>query len=300
MCQQKFEKMIRSMTGYGKAVALIDDKKYTVEIRSVNGKTADISLKTSQIPREKEPELRQQMAARLQRGNIDMFITVEQDENAVPDAFNANLIAHYYNELKHIFDAMHQEVAPADIAAVLLRMPEVRETRKAEMGPATWESLNKCIGEAMESLDQFRAKEGERLGKDLLLRVDLIEQDLTFVEELDPERIALVRSKLKDRLNGLGGEIPFDPNRLEQELIYYLEKADITEERVRLRQHCTYFRQTLDNEPYPGRKLNFIAQEMGREINTLGSKATHAVMQQYVVKMKDELEKIKEQVLNVL
>lgn len=292
--------MIRSMTGYGKAVATIENKKYTVEIRSVNGKTADISFKTSQILRENEPALRQKMADALQRGNIDLFITVEQDQEALPEAFNAALITHYYNEVKTIFDALHLKVAPAEMAAVLLRMPEVRETRKAEMEPAVWEALSECIDRAVEHLDQFRSKEGERLGRDLLLRVDLIEQYLTTVEAMDPERIALVRSRLVERLNGLNGDISFDPNRLEQELIYYLEKADITEERVRLRQHCTYFRQTLDSEPYPGRKLNFIAQEMGREINTLGSKATHAGMQQYVVKMKDELEKIKEQVLNVL
>jgi len=179
-------------------------------------------------------------------------------------------------------------------------MPEVREVQKKELDPMVWESLKECIYEAAESLDEFRKKEGERLGEDLLSHIDNIETYLKKAETLDPERIVAVRKRLEDKLAGLSDEISIDKNRLEQELIYYLEKADISEERVRLRQHCDYFRQTLEEESFAGRKLAFISQEMGREINTLGSKAAHAGMQQYVVMMKDELEKIKEQVLNVL
>ena len=194
---------------------------------------------------------------------------------------------------------MHQDVSSTDLAAALLRMPEVREVQKKEIEVPVWEEL-KMHFQAVDNLDEFRLREGERLGQDLLSHINNIECYLTKAEELDPVRIVAVRKRLEDKLSGLRDDIPVDQNRLEQELIYYLEKADISEERVRLRQHCTYFKQTIGQEEFAGRKLAFISQEMGREINTLGSKAAHAGMQKYVVMMKDELEKIKEQVLNVL
>ncbi len=172
---------------------------------------------------------------------------------------------------------MEQEVSSTDLAAALLRMPEVREVQKKELDPQVWDSLKACIYEAAENLDEFRKREGERLGEDLLSHIDNIETYLEKAEALDPERIVTIRKRLEDKLAGLSDEISIDKNRLEQELIYYLEKADISEERVRLRQHCNYFRQTLQEEEFAGRKLAFISQEMGREINTLGSKAAHAV-----------------------
>lgn len=288
------------MTGYGKAQASFSGKKYTVEIRSVNGKTADIGFKTSQIPREFEYELRQDLIKKLQRGNIDLFISADQEEEVLENAFNVPLIKQYFKELQAIFQDMHQDVSSSDLAAALLRMPEVREVQKKEIEVPVWEELKKCIFQAVDNLDEFRLREGERLGQDLLSHINNIECYLTKAEELDPVRIVAVRKRLEDKLAGLRDDIPVDQNRLEQELIYYLEKADISEERVRLRQHCTYFKQTIGQEEFAGRKLAFISQEMGREINTLGSKAAHAGMQKYVVMMKDELEKIKEQVLNVL
>lgn len=288
------------MTGYGKAQASFSGKKYTVEIRSVNGKTADIGFKTSQIPREFEYELRQDLIKKLQRGNIDLFISADQEEEVLENAFNVPLIKQYFKELQAIFQDMHQDVSSTDLAAALLRMPEVREVQKKEIEVPVWEELKKCIFQAVDNLDEFRLREGERLGQDLLSHINNIECYLTKAEELDPVRIVAVRKRLEDKLSGLRDDIPVDQNRLEQELIYYLEKADISEERVRLRQHCTYFKQTIGQEEFAGRKLAFISQEMGREINTLGSKAAHAGMQKYVVMMKDELEKIKEQVLNVL
>ena len=288
------------MTGYGKAQASFSGKKYTVEIRSVNGKTADIGFKTSQIPREFEYELRQDLIKKLQRGNIDLFISADQEEEVLENAFNVSLIKQYFKELQAIFQDMHQDVSSTDLAAALLRMPEVREVQKKEIEVPVWEELKKCIFQAVDNLDEFRLREGERLGQDLLSHINNIECYLTKAEELDPVRIIAVRKRLEDKLAGLRDDIPVDQNRLEQELIYYLEKADISEERVRLRQHCTYFKQTIGQEEFAGRKLAFISQEMGREINTLGSKAAHAGMQKYVVMMKDELEKIKEQVLNVL
>ena len=288
------------MTGYGKAQASFSGKKYTVEIRSVNGKTADIGFKTSQIPREFEYELRQDLIKKLQRGNIDLFISADQEEEVLENAFNVPLIKQYFKELQAIFQDMHQDISSTDLAAALLRMPEVREVQKKEIEVPVWEELKKCIFQAVDNLDEFRLREGERLGQDLLSHINNIECYLTKAEELDPVRIVAVRKRLEDKLAGLRDDIPVDQNRLEQELIYYLEKADISEERVRLRQHCTYFKQTIGQEEFAGRKLAFISQEMGREINTLGSKAAHAGMQKYVVMMKDELEKIKEQVLNVL
>lgn len=292
--------MIRSMTGYGKAETSFSGKKYTVEIRSVNGKTADIGFRTSQIPREYEYDLRQYLIKKLQRGNIDLFISVDQEEETLENTFNVQLIRQYFKELQTIFKDMEQEVSSTDLAAVLLRMPEVREVQKKEIDPLGWKTLKQCIFLAAENLDEFRCREGSRLGQDLLSHIDNIETYLHKVEELDPQRIISVKERLTDKLSGLSEEITIDQNRLEQELIYYLEKVNISEECVRLRQHCSYFRQTMEQEEFAGRKLGFIAQEMGREINTLGSKAAHAGMQQYVVMMKDELEKIKEQVLNVL
>lgn len=292
--------MIRSMTGYGKAETSFSGKKYTVEIRYVNGKTADIGFRTSQIPREYEYDLRQYLIKKLQRGNIDLFISVDQEEETLENTFNVQLIRQYFKELQTVFKDMEQEVSSTDLAAVLLRMPEVREVQKKEIDPLGWKTLKQCIFLAAENLDEFRCREGSRLGQDLLSHIDNIETYLLKVEELDPQRIISVKERLTDKLSGLSEEITIDQNRLEQELIYYLEKVNISEECVRLRQHCSYFRQTMEQEEFAGRKLGFIAQEMGREINTLGSKAAHAGMQQYVVMMKDELEKIKEQVLNVL
>lgn len=290
------------MTGYGKAETSIAGKKYTVEIRSVNGKTADVGFKTSQIPREHEHALRKRLIDKLQRGNIDLFISIQQDqEQEVHEStFNAHLIKKYFSDLQAIFQELEQEVRASDLTAALLRMPEIREVQKRELDPEEWDKLVDTIFKAADNVDEFRLKEGEQLGKDLLSHLNMIELYTTQIEELDEGRIAVVRKRLEDKIADMGNDVTVDQNRLEQELIYYLEKADINEERVRLKQHCAYFRQTLEDEKYAGRKLNFISQEMGREINTLGSKAFHAQIQQLVVKMKDELEKIKEQVLNVL
>lgn len=288
------------MTGYGKAETSIAGKKYTVEIRSVNGKTADVGFKTSQIPREHEHALRKRLIDKLQRGNIDLFISTQQEQEVPECTFNAHLIKKYFSDLQAIFQELEQEVRASDLTAALLRMPEIREVQKRELDPEEWDKLVDTIFKAADNVDEFRLKEGEQLGKDLLSHLNMIELYTTQIEELDEGRIAVVRKRLEDKIADMGNDVTVDQNRLEQELIYYLEKADINEERVRLKQHCAYFRQTLEDEKYAGRKLNFISQEMGREINTLGSKAFHAQIQQLVVKMKDELEKIKEQVLNVL
>ncbi len=288
------------MTGYGKAETTIAGKKYTVEIRSLNGKVADVGFKTSQIPRAQEHPLRKQIIDKLQRGNIDLFITTQQEQELYESTFNEALIKKYFQDLKDIFHDLEEEVHAPDLIAALLRMPEVREVQRKELATEEWDKLADTILRAVDQLDEFRIKEGEQLGKDLLSHLDHIERYLQKIEELDPNRIASVRKRLEDKMADMCDDITIDQNRLEQELIYYLEKMDINEERVRLKQHCTYFRQTMEADAYAGRKVNFISQEMGREINTLGSKAFYAPIQQLVVKMKDELEKIREQVLNVL
>ena len=288
------------MTGYGKAECLIGRDKYTVELRSVNGKSADISLKSSLIPRGKEPEIRRYLAAELGRGSIDLFITLRRDpasEAARP--VNGDLLQGYYTGVREALDAMGVSLSDEALLPGLLKLPDVlAKPEETEFSEADWAILEGCIHEAVAALKAFRAREGESLRRDLLSQVDKIESYVAEVEKYERERIDAVRERILSKLAELGAKP--DTERLEQEMIFYIEKLDINEEKVRLRQHCKYFRETLDTEPMPGRKIGFIAQEMGREINTTGSKANHAEIQKLVVKMKDELEKIKEQSLNIL
>ncbi len=288
------------MTGYGKAECLIGRDKYTVELRSVNGKNADISLKSSLISRDKEPEIRRYLAAELGRGSIDLFITLRRDptsEAARP--VNGDLLQGYYTGVRKALDAMGVSLSDEALLPGLLKLPDVlAKPEETEFSEADWAILEGCIHEAVAALKAFRAREGESLRRDVLSQVDKIESYVAEVEKYERERIDAVRERILSKLAELGAKP--DSERLEQEMIFYIEKLDINEEKVRLRQHCKYFRETLDAEPMPGRKIGFIAQEMGREINTTGSKANHAEIQKLVVKMKDELEKIKEQSLNIL
>lgn len=306
------------MTGYGKAECLLPDGKITVEIRSLNGKSADISLKTQLIPREKEVETRQLIAKELQRGNIDLFVAFEQNTAENAKVINKEIFAAYYKqalELNEIICRVQKEhlagggcmediygrSMPCDTTSLfpaILKFPDVVEVKKQELTSENWDKLLAAIQEALVAINVFRSKEGEILYQDITSRVSLIETFLAEVEKHEAVRIQAVKERLRSRIEELG--MSPDENRLEQEIIYYIEKLDINEEKVRLRQHCNYFMETIRHDPYPGKKLGFIAQEMGREINTLGSKANHADMQQWVVKMKDELEKIKEQSLNIL
>lgn len=294
--------MVRSMTGYGKAECLLPDGKITIEIRSLNGKNADISIKTSIIPREKEMEVRQFIAKELQRGNIDLFATVEQNSAENAKKINMDLALEYYQQIEALGSKVGahslQSQNPNDLIATILRLPDVIEARKQEMTEENWKSLETAIHQAVGALNEFRSKEGEILYKDVTSRVALIESFVAEVEKFEASRVEAVKERIKARIDELG--ITPDANRLEQEIVFYVEKLDINEEKVRLRQHCKYFMETINSEPYPGKKLGFIAQEMGREINTMGSKANHAEIQKWVVRMKDELEKIKEQSLNIL
>ena len=295
--------MIKSMTGYGKAEVLLETGKVTVEVRSLNGKTADISLKTSLLPKDKEIAVRQKIAAELQRGNIDMFMTFEPNAAENAKQINMDLAMQYYQQISELGGKigavnlwMHN---PNDLLATILRMPEVMDAKKQDViNEQNWSAVEACIDEALANINAFRAQEGEVLYRDVTGNVAKILEYSAQVEAFEQERVDAIREKILNRFAELKAEP--DQSRLEQEMIFYIEKLDINEEKVRLRQHCRYFLETIDSEPNPGKKLGFIAQEMGREINTTGSKANHTEIQKLVVKMKDELEKIKEQSLNIL
>lgn len=292
--------MIQSMTGYGKAECTIAGSKYIIEIRSLNGKNADINIKTSLIPRDKEMMLRQYLAAELSRGNIDLFISLDsQDQSATAHQVNKELLAEYYAQVREAISQTGASYEPdAALFAQLLHLPDVVGGKKPEIDEDQWSLLFAAIKEAVAALKEFRVREGVSLRADVLSKLSAIESYIPQIVEFEPERTAAVRARLENRMMELS--LSADMNRLEQEIIFYIEKLDINEEKVRLAQHCRYFRETAEGEQFPGKKLGFIAQEMGREINTLGSKANHAGIQKCVVKMKDELEKIKEQSLNIL
>lgn len=291
--------MVKSMTGYGKAECLIAGDKYQFEIRSVNGKNADITLKTSLIPREKEMEVRSYIASALGRGNIDMFAGIEKAEGSVARNLNKEVVCSYVEQLRSLSKECALSIEESDILPMALRMPDVFEAgRNQELSEEQWNEMYGAIRSAIAALDDFRTKEGVSLKRDVLGQVDKIESYILEVEKYEKQRIDAIRERIVSKLAEIGAAP--DHERLEQEMIFYIEKLDINEEKVRLRQHCRYFRETLENEDMPGKKLGFIAQEMGREINTMGSKSNHAQMQKWVVMMKDELEKIKEQTLNIL
>ena len=295
--------MIKSMTGYGKAEAILETGKITVEVRSLNGKTADISIKTSMLPKDKEMTVRQKIASSLTRGNIDFFVTYEPNAADSAKKINMDLAMEYYQQVAELGSRLGAHNLwnqnPNDLLAMILRMPEVMDVKKQDViTDENWPLVEECIDQALANINSFRAQEGEVLYKDVTSKVNNILEFSNQVETYEQERVDAIREKILSRFAELKAEP--DQSRLEQEMIFYIEKLDLNEERVRLRQHCRYFLETLDSEHNPGKKLGFIAQEMGREINTTGSKANHTEIQKIVVKMKDELEKIKEQSLNIL
>lgn len=295
--------MIKSMTGYGKSCAVLDNGKITIEFRSVNGKSSDINIKSSLIPKDKEMYLRKVIADKLQRGTIDMFVTWEPNVADGVQNINTELALQYYDQIKGLaerigaFDLNLQN--PNYLMATLLRMPDVISmTRHEVINGDNWPQVEKAIFEALDAIDSYRTDEGKALHSDVTGRVKTILSLYDEVEGFEQDRISATRERIVKAAQEL--QVKLDPERFEQEMIYYLEKLDINEEKVRLRQHCKYFMDTIDGEPFPGKKLGFIIQEMGREINTTGSKANHAGIQQLVVRMKDELEKIREQSMNIL
>ena len=295
------------MTGYGKAEALLENGKLTVEIRTLNGKSADINLKTTLLPKDKEIGLRQKIAQVLQRGTIDVFLTWEPNTAENAKTVNGDLVEAYFRQIRDIYLRCAKDgvliggtsVSDSLVLASILRFPDVLDVKKADIiTEENWPLVDAAFDAALAAVEAFRSQEGAVLYKDVTSRVAKILAIYDEVEGFEPERIETVKARLLKNLEDLQQKP--DPNRFEQELIFYLEKYDINEEKVRLRQHCRYFMETIDGEPYPGKKLGFIIQEMGREINTTGSKANHAGIQKTVVLMKDELEKIREQSMNIL
>ena len=300
--------MIQSMTGYGKASARLQTGNITVKIRSVNGKNADISIKTSLLPKDKELEIRKKLSDTLTRGSIDLFASWEPNASEGARHINTDIALEYCRQIDE-FKKLLNYSSPgqtstgkddfADILATVMRMPDVIDAGKQDIiTPDNWPEVEKAIDQALEQICEYRRKEGAALYKDVCGRVDTILDLYSQVEALEGERISAARERILKAAEEM--KLRLDTERLEQEMIYYLEKLDINEEKVRLRQHCKYFKDTIDSEKTPGKKLGFIIQEMGREINTTGSKANHAGIQKLVVQMKDELEKIREQSMNIL
>lgn len=291
--------MLLSMTGFGKSVVEIPNKKITVEIKSLNSKQLDLSARVPAAYREKELEMRNHIAHRLERGKVDLCVHVETIVTETPATLNIPLMAQYKKQI----EAMSQELSipmPEDWYSVLLRMPEVMKTDNANtLSEEESAALLKAVDEAVESLMQFRREEGKKLEEFFTQRIDNIRARLSEVPQYEGERVAKIRTRIEEGLAKIK-EIDYDKSRLEQEMIYYIEKLDVNEEKQRLTQHLNYFIETMNDTHGQGKKLGFISQEMGREINTLGSKSNHAEMQKLVVRMKDELEQIKEQVLNVM
>ena len=300
--------MVKSMTGYGKAEALLEGGRITVEIRTLNGKNSDVNIKTSLFPRDKDLYVRQKIAKALQRGTIDVYAIWEPSAGESARTINVEAVKEYYTRILDLRNSLQgfsmANISTTDrinneILAAILRFPDVVDTSKKEVvSEGNWPVVEDAIDRALAAVEEFRIKEGEALRKDVVSRVGNILAFEDEVESLAPERLAAVRERLRKNLEELSQK--YDEARFEQEMVYYLEKLDINEENVRLRQHCKYFIDTLDGDPAPGRKLGFIIQEMGREINTTGSKANDTAIQKLVVRMKDELEKVREQSMNIL
>lgn len=286
------------MTGFGKSEAQVQNKKITVEIRSLNSKQLDLNLRLPALYRASEYEVRSILSRRMQRGKVDVFISVESQQVQAPASINHELFRHYMRQLCDAMTFSGVEASYDALVPVVMRMPEVVSSEAETLSDEEHKALIAATEAACDEIDRFREQEGATLIADLLKRIDLIEEYKTAVEPFEVKRSETIRQRIYDHLAQL--KIDVDSNRLEQEMIFYIEKLDITEEKVRLKNHCNYFREVAGGEEGVGRKLGFIAQELGREINTMGSKANETNIQILVVKMKDELEKIKEQVLNIL
>lgn len=292
--------MMKSMTGYGKVSKSRNGKNIEVEIRSLNSKTLDVHTKMPISLNSKDLDIRSMVASGLERGKIDVSVTLTTDATADNLRINEQMLEAYFKKTLEIAQKFGVEMDQSLLLTTLLRFPDVQKVEQEEEVEDEWELTREAVEESIKQLDEFRIQEGQNLKADFHKRVALILSYLDEVEPLADARVGIIKERILQRFEELKGSVDVDSNRLEQELIFYIEKLDITEEKVRLRNHCRYFIENIDTEESTGKKLGFIAQEMGREINTLGSKANDAEIQKIVVKMKDELEKIKEQVLNIL
>ena len=290
--------MIKSMTGFGKGEAVVGDKKFRVELRSLNSKQLDLSIKIPSKYRAAEAEVRSIVTRELQRGKVDCFVSFEAAVAETSSHINREAFKAYAEELRQVAAEGGLTISDDALLRSVLRMPDVVTNEEREVSDDELKAILEATTMAADELNKFRVQEGAILIADLLKRIDLIEQYRHEVEPYEGARVDVIKTRIRENIEKLQLEV--DNNRLEQEMIFYIEKLDITEEKVRLDNHCNYFREVSAEEEAPGRKLGFIAQELGREINTMGSKSNEANMQRLVVKMKDELEKIKEQVLNIL
>ncbi|MES2514229.1 MAG: YicC/YloC family endoribonuclease [Bacteroidota bacterium] len=289
--------MLKSMTGFGKATKEFENKTVNVEIRSLNSKNMDLSLRLSSTYRDKEHELKSEITRLLERGKVDLSIYVESKIEETPVQINTDLAKSYYNQLKQLASELGEPTT--NLMSHVLKMPDVLKSERKEPNEQDWKDIQSVIFAAVDGLNKFREDEGKSIEKDFETRLGIIAGSLEKIKDHDASRIQNIRDRIKKNLDEVVGKDKVDNNRFEQELIYYIEKLDINEEKVRLKTHLDYFIKTM-HEPAGGRKLNFIGQEIGREVNTIGSKANDAEMQKMVVLMKDELEKIKEQTNNVL
>ena len=291
--------MVKSMTGYGKSIAETPQKKITIEIKSLNSKQLDINTKLPWLFKEKEPEIKSIISQKLDRGKIDLSIFVDVLDDEYIPTINKSIVKNYYHQLKEISEELNLDLNE-HILSTILKLPDTLKTEKPDLNEEEWELIKRQLLESINMLDLYRTEEGNALEKDLRTNLGRIISSLGNIEPFEEGRIKKVREKLFTILNENVNSENIDKDRFEQELIFYLEKYDINEEKVRLRKHCEYFIETLKTDSPNGKILNFISQEIGREINTIGSKANDASIQKLVVMMKDDLEKIKEQTLNVL
>ncbi len=287
------------MTGYGKSIFELPGKKVTIEIKTLNSKQLDINARIPSVYKEKEMEIRALLSEKLERGKIDFNIYLEEKGEETHYSFNKALINNYYNELKKISSGLDDKME-TDLFYLTMRLPDVMKTEYKELEEDEWKGLKKALLEVITQTNEYRINEGGIMEKDINQRTANIKYLLTQIEPFEKERIEKTKQRIWSELENLKEKEDIDKNRFEQELIYYLEKFDINEEKVRLVNHCNYFAETVNTHTASGKKLAFISQEMGREINTIGSKAYHAEIQKLVIQMKDELEKIKEQLMNVL
>ena len=289
--------MIQSMTGFGRAILMLPQKKITVEVKSLNSKQLDISIRIPSIYKEKELSIRSFLSSSLRRGKIELSVFVENIGSESTYKINKDLVEAYIKSLQEFGNNM---VSHGELLAIAMKLPDAMKLDCKELEKEEWDAIMKTIEEAVESLIDHRKAEGLSLEKDLKMKIQAIDTLHDQVPKYEHERIETIKERISTKLNDVLESIEFDRDRLEQEMIYFIEKLDISEERVRLKNHCVYFIETINSHDNNGKKLGFISQELGREINTMGSKANHSEIQKLVVQMKDSLEKIKEQVLNVL
>lgn len=292
--------MIKSMTGYGKHIVQLPKGKVVIEIRSLNSKQLDINLRMPNIYKSKEIEIRNMAKKSLERGKIDISINVDSFNIGKNTSINKDVVNKYFTQMEDVYKTLDVEPNKNDIMNNIMKFPDILQSKDEELDENDWILIRKGIELALEKINDFRIQEGAAIIKDILDRVNNIKNSLAQVPQYEEQRVPTVKQRLLDKMNEWCDVKNIDEHRLEQEIVYYLEKLDITEEKVRLSNHCNYFFETVEKDNAPGRKLGFISQEMGREINTMGSKANNHDIQKLVVLMKDELEKIKEQSLNIL